>query len=97
MTKDGRQKTEKAQALVSRLLSSALCVLIAVYRYTLSYFIGRACRFTPSCSEYAAEAITIHGPWCGGKMALGRISRCRPGGGSGFDPVPEKGSGENAL
>jgi putative membrane protein insertion efficiency factor len=43
----------------------------------------------PTCSEYAAEAIRRHGAWIGFWLALFRVSRCRPGGGSGYDPVPD--------
>ena len=50
------------------------------------------CRFFPSCSEYAHEAVTIHGPWQGGWLTLRRLSRCRPFGPSGYDPVPEHAS-----
>jgi putative membrane protein insertion efficiency factor len=52
---------------------------------------GRAsgCRFYPSCSEYAAEALTLHGAWRGTLLTLRRLSRCRPFGGRGFDPVPD--------
>ena len=46
------------------------------------------CRFVPSCSTYAAEAISTHGIWRGALMALRRVGRCRPAGGRGFDPVP---------
>jgi putative membrane protein insertion efficiency factor len=62
--------------------------LILVYRLTLSAFIGRECRYLPTCSEYADEAIRRHGLWAGGWMGLARICRCRPGGGDGYDPVP---------
>ncbi|NCZ93879.1 MAG: membrane protein insertion efficiency factor YidD [Actinobacteria bacterium] len=47
------------------------------------------CRFFPTCSEYASEAITTHGPWRGLWLTIRRLSRCRPFGPSGFDPVPE--------
>jgi len=47
------------------------------------------CRFTPSCSQYAAEAITRHGAVHGSRLAIGRICRCHPWGGCGWDPVPE--------
>lgn len=47
------------------------------------------CRYVPSCSEYAAEAIEVHGAWRGTGLALQRVGRCRPGGGLGADPVPE--------
>jgi putative membrane protein insertion efficiency factor len=62
---------------------------ILLYRYTLSAFIGRECRYLPTCSEYALEAIDRHGAWVGAWMALARISRCHPWGASGFDPVPD--------
>lgn len=64
--------------------------LIFLYRVTLSAVFGRACRYAPSCSEYADEAIRRHGLWAGGWMGVARICRCRPGGGEGFDPVPER-------
>jgi hypothetical protein len=69
--------------------AALLIALITVYRYTLSAFIGRTCRYLPTCSEYALTAIRKHGPWPGFWLALFRVSRCRPGGGSGFDPVPD--------
>ncbi|WP_418896439.1 membrane protein insertion efficiency factor YidD [Stomatohabitans albus] len=46
------------------------------------------CRFTPTCSAYAVEAVEIHGLWRGTWLAMKRLSRCRPLGGYGFDPVP---------
>lgn len=58
------------------------------YRYTLSSVIGRECRFLPTCSEYALEAVATHGAWKGTGLALRRIARCHPWGGSGYDPVP---------
>jgi putative membrane protein insertion efficiency factor len=69
---------------------------ILLYRYTLSYFIGGYCRFLPTCSAYADEAICIHGPITGGKLAFNRLCRCHPwtflgpqqGLREGFDPVP---------
>lgn len=67
----------------------ALLGLIHLYRYTLSYFLGRQCRFAPTCSEYALEAIRRHGAIKGGRLAARRIARCHPWGGSGYDPVPE--------
>ena len=48
------------------------------------------CRFTPTCSSYAVEAIAVHGIWSGGWLAFRRLLRCRPWGGQGFDPVPER-------
>lgn len=68
-----------------------LCVrgALRAYKLTLSPLIGRQCRFLPTCSEFAAEALISHGPWRGAKLAANRLCRCHPwGGGSGFDPVP---------
>lgn len=55
---------------------------------TFSRLVPGVCRFEPSCSRYAYEAVDRHGAFRGGWLALRRLSRCRPGGGSGFDPVP---------
>jgi putative membrane protein insertion efficiency factor len=62
--------------------------VIRLYRYTLSSLFGRTCRHLPTCSEFADDAIALHGLWAGGWMALARFWRCRPFGSSGFDPVP---------
>ncbi|PWB81873.1 MAG: membrane protein insertion efficiency factor YidD [Methylocystaceae bacterium] len=69
-------------------LATIARALIFLYRISLSALIGRDCRYLPSCSEYADEAICRHGLWAGGWMGVARICRCRPGGGDGFDPVP---------
>lgn len=62
---------------------------IIIYRYTFSAFAGRECRYLPTCSEYADEAISKNGAWKGLWLALARLARCNPWGGSGFDPVPD--------
>lgn len=62
--------------------------LVLLYRYTLSPFIGHGCRFRPTCSEYALDAITLHGAVRGGWLAVRRLARCHPWGGWGWDPVP---------
>jgi len=62
---------------------------IRIYQWTLSPLLTRTCRFTPSCSEYAAEAILAHGPWRGMGLAGRRLLRCHPWGGHGYDPVPQ--------
>nr|WP_295891848.1 membrane protein insertion efficiency factor YidD [uncultured Devosia sp.] len=64
-------------------------LLITIYRYTLSAFVGRSCRHLPTCSEYTSDAIWKFGFWPGGWMGLARFVRCRPGGTHGYDPVPE--------
>lgn len=68
----------------------ATCVrgAIRAYQLTLSPLIGRQCRFLPTCSEYAAEVLVSHGPWRGGRLAVRRLCRCHPMGGSGYDPPP---------
>ena len=64
--------------------------LIQVYRVALSPLLGPRCRYLPSCSEYAAEALQVHGLVRGGQLAITRLLRCHPWGGSGLDPVPPK-------
>ncbi|HEY9114872.1 MAG TPA: membrane protein insertion efficiency factor YidD [Bacteroidales bacterium] len=73
---------------MGKLLGKFFIFLIRVYQYTLSPFIGRSCRYTPTCSAYSVEAIQKYGPFKGGWMALKRIGSCNPWGGSGYDPVP---------
>ena len=63
---------------------------IRLYHYFLSPLLGCNCRFTPSCSHYAAEAIEAHGALKGGVMAVKRLLRCHPWGKSGYDPVPTR-------
>ncbi|MBS0384655.1 MAG: membrane protein insertion efficiency factor YidD [Proteobacteria bacterium] len=72
----------------SRWPSLGLLGLIQLYKWTLSPLIGNACRYKPTCSSYAAEAIRRHGAWAGSWMAGARICRCAPWGGSGWDPAP---------
>ena len=68
-------------------------ILIAVIRFyqtALSPLTPPSCRFNPSCSAYAREAIEVHGAMSGGWLALRRILRCHPWGGYGYDPVPRR-------
>ena len=65
-----------------------LCLPIQFYRRCISPHTPPSCRFTPSCSAYALEAIRKHGPFRGLGLAARRILRCHPWGGSGYDPVP---------
>ncbi len=66
--------------------------LIWLYRHSLSAFLGRQCRFLPTCSDYADQAIRLHGAGRGSVLAFRRFCRCHPfealGAGQGFDPVP---------
>jgi len=71
------------------LVSYCLKGLVSVYRYVISPLLGPRCRYQPTCSEYALIAIDRFGPFKGGWLALRRISRCHPWGGSGYDPVPD--------
>ena len=72
-------------------LERALCIgLIRVYQYGISPLLPRVCRYAPSCSEYAREAIERHGVIFGCWLAARRLSRCHPWGGHGYDPVPER-------
>ncbi len=69
-------------------MQSLLILIIRAYRYTLSPLLGRRCRFEPSCSCYAIEAIQHHGAFVGSWYAARRLSRCHPFHPGGHDPVP---------
>lgn len=64
--------------------------LIRFYQATISQALPSTCRFYPTCSAFACEAVEKWGAWQGAGMALRRVLRCRPFGGHGYDPVPEK-------
>ncbi len=68
--------------------ASLLRALVLGYRWTCAPLLGPRCRFLPSCSEYALEALARHGAVRGGWLTLIRLGRCHPWGGSGYDPVP---------
>ena len=70
------------------MLKRLLILPIRFYQRSISPLFPPACRFTPTCSQYAIEAIDKHGPVKGLLLAIKRISRCHPWGGSGYDPVP---------
>jgi len=69
-------------------VARAILALIGLYRAAISPRLPPACRFTPSCSAYAEEAVRRHGAARGGWLALRRLLRCQPLGGKGYDPVP---------
>lgn len=75
--------------LLSRLLAWPMLFLVQVYRYTISPWLGANCRYEPTCSAYAVEALQKHGGFRGAALAARRIARCHPWGGSGYDPVPD--------
>jgi uncharacterized protein len=72
------------------LYQSVIRLFHRAYKLTLSPWIGRQCRFLPTCSDYAAQALIEHGPLRGGALAAWRLCRCHPFGGSGYDPVPPR-------
>ena len=75
---------------MKKILIAPFLFLIKVYQVAISPWFPSTCRYQPTCSHYAKEALTKHGLWHGGKLAVKRIFSCHPWGGSGYDPVPEK-------
>ena len=73
---------------VLRILGLPLIALIRVYQWGISPLFGPKCRYTPTCSQYAVEALRKHGLLKGSWLAIRRIARCHPWGGHGIDPVP---------
>ena len=73
---------------LSRAITFILCLPIVFYQTCISPFTPPSCRFTPTCSEYAKQALRKHGPVKGLYLAIWRLLRCNPWGGSGYDPVP---------
>ena len=83
-----RPSVKKMTAIPTAALNKLLIVMVKFYRGAISPMFPPACRFTPTCSQYALEALRRHGPLRGSWLALRRILRCHPWGGSGYDPVP---------
>jgi len=73
---------------MNALLARLLILLVHIYRATLGPFLGGSCRFTPSCSTYALEALERHGARRGAWLSLRRVLRCHPFRAAGYDPVP---------
>lgn len=75
---------------MKKILIAPFLLLIKIYQTVISPFTPATCRFQPTCSHYAKEALEKHGFFKGGWLALKRIFSCHPWGRSGYDPVPEK-------
>jgi uncharacterized protein len=85
--RDGREGGEM------KFLTIVIDGLIRLYQLTVAPVLGPRCRYFPSCSDYAREAVRAHGPAYGSWLALRRVCRCHPLGGSGLDPVPPAAQG----
>lgn len=72
---------------ISRAAQEGLILVVRLYQLTLSPFLGRQCRFQPTCSQYFIQAVRRHGAVRGSLKGIWRILRCNPWGGSGYDPV----------
>jgi len=75
---------------VKKLLTYPFVLIIKIYQTVISPLTPATCRYQPTCSHYAKEALQVHGLFKGGKLALKRIFSCHPWGGKGYDPVPKK-------
>jgi putative membrane protein insertion efficiency factor len=73
------------------LLTAPFIAVVRFYQIAISPILPAACRYSPTCSQYTIEALRTHGLFKGGWLSLKRIASCNPWGGSGYDPVPEKG------
>lgn len=73
---------------MKRIFSLLLIIPIKIYQTIISPLLGPSCRFTPTCSQYAVEAIQKYGPFKGSWLSFKRILKCHPWGESGYDPVP---------
>ena len=82
-------------AAIGRVLAWPLLLLVHAYRLLISPWLGVNCRYQPTCSSYAVEALKTHGAFRGTALAAKRIARCHPWGGSGYDPVPGKKPGDD--
>lgn len=72
----------------ARAASQALILFVRAYQFCIRPLLAGTCKFAPTCSEYAIEAIRRHGPWRGGWLGLRRLTRCHPFSSGGIDPVP---------
>ena len=74
--------------ILNRAAQAVILALIRAYRFALAPLMPMSCRFEPSCSAYALQAVSKHGPWRGSALAAWRILRCNPFNAGGHDPVP---------
>jgi uncharacterized protein len=74
--------------MIARVVAFVLVLFIRAYQFAVRPLLAGGCRFVPSCSEYAVEAISRHGAWRGTWLTARRLSRCHPWSRGGFDPVP---------
>ena len=79
---------KQSWSIFRRICALPLIALVKFYQLCISPFTPPSCRFTPTCSQYALEALRKHGPLNGSWLTLRRLSRCHPWGGSVYDPVP---------
>ena len=76
--------------ILAQIIGNLLAGLIRTYQLVISPVLGGSCRYQPTCSQYALDAIDLHGPFKGSWLAVRRVARCHPWGSSGFDPVPAR-------
>jgi hypothetical protein len=92
---DSHAGLQTGAGVAGRIVAWPLLGLVWLYRHGLSPLLGINCRFQPTCSEYAGEALRQYGGIRGGWLAVQRIARCHPWGGSGYDPVPRRRDGDH--
>lgn len=76
--------------MLNKVLIFPFVVMIRFYQYCISPWLGKNCRYTPTCSHYTLQALKTHGLIKGGWLSMKRILSCHPWGGHGYDPVPPK-------
>ena len=81
------REVEQAERQTISLAPRLLVMLVRLYQASFGPFMGGHCRFSPTCSQYAIDALTAHGALGGSWLTVRRISRCHPFGGGGYDPV----------
>lgn len=82
------RRINKRKNIIIRVIEAIMIGIIKFYKWCISPLLRPCCRYTPTCSEYALEAIKKYGPFKGGRLSIKRILSCNPWGGSGYDPVP---------